>query len=161
MSMFDTAAWKEKYREAVQPMVDEEVLGAWLFYRTGGYAAMAMGPLSPLAAVITRTIGKKRAGGLPNQFLLAVTPTKVRAFKCRPSRSKAKVGKELAVWDRSGLSVSVRDAAVNTEVTLESPAEDEKIVCSTGKDATSREFLELLAGPAAAGSAPPAAAPAA
>jgi hypothetical protein len=51
--------------------------------------------------------------------------------------------------------VSVRDAAVNTEVTLESPGEEEKIICSTGKDATSREFLELLAQPA-----PPAPAPA-
>lgn len=154
MSMFDTEAWKGKYRDAAQERLPgERVEAAWLFYRTGGYAGLALGPLSPLAAVVSRTIGKKRAGGLPNQFLLALTPTEVHAFKCRPSSSKAKVGDELAVWDRSGLSVSVRDAAVNTEVTLESPAEDEKIVCSTGKDATSREFLTLLAQPPAPASA--------
>lgn len=149
MSMFDTEAWKGKYRDAAQEKLPgEQVEAAWLFYRTGGYAGLALGPLSPLAAVVARTIGKKRAGGLPNQFLLALTPTKVHAFKCRPSRSKAKVGDELAVWDRHALTISIRDAAVNTEVTIESPAEGERIVCSTGKDATSREFLELLGRPA-------------
>jgi hypothetical protein len=48
------------------------------------------------------------------------------------------------------LRIGIREAAVNTEVTIESPGEDEKIVCSTGKDATSREFLELLGRPATA-----------
>ena len=155
MSVFDTEAWKGKYREAAQERLpDEQVEAAWLFYRTGGYAGIALGPLSPLAAVVSRTIGKKRAAGLPNQFLLALTPTKVHAFKCRPHRSKAKVGDELAVWDRSGLEVRVRDAAVNTEVTLESPAEGEKVVCSTGKDATSREFVDLLSQPGTPSPAP-------
>ena len=155
MSMFDTEAWKGRYRDAAQEKVPgEPVEAAWLFYRTGGYAGLALGPLSPIAGTIARTIGKKRAGGLPNQFLLALTPTKVYAFKCKPSRSKAKVGDELAVWDRSGLTVGVRDAAVNTEVTLESVAEGEKIVCSTGKDATSREFLDLLSQPGSAAPAP-------
>ena len=150
MSMFDTEAWKAKYREAAQEKLpDEQVEAAWLFYRTGGYAGLALGPLSPLAAIVARTIGKKRAGGLPNQFLLVVTPTRVHALKCKPG-TKAKVGDELAVWDRAGLDVQVRDAAVNTEVTIESAGEDEKIVCSTGKDATSREFLTLLSQPGAA-----------
>ena len=151
MSMFDTEVWKDRYRDAVQEKLPgERVEAAWLFYRTGGYAGLALGPLSPLAAIVARTIGKKRAGGLPNQFLLALTPTKVHAFKCKPARTKAKVGDELAVWDRAGLDVQIRDAAINTEVTLESAAEGEKIVCSTGKDGTSREFLALLSQPGTA-----------
>lgn len=155
MSLFDTEAWKGKYRDAAQEKLPgEQVEAAWLFYRTGGYAGLAMGPLSPIAGTIARTIGKKKAGGLPNQFLLALTPTKIYAFKCKPHRTQAKVGDELAVWDRAGLTVGVRDAAVNTEVTLESAAEGEKIVCSTGKDAASREFLTLLSQPAAPAPAP-------
>jgi hypothetical protein len=157
MSMFDTEAWKGKYRDAAQEKLPgERVEAAWLFYRTGGYAGMALGPLSPLAGIIARTIGKKRAGGLPNQFLLVLTPEKLYALKCKPSARKAKVGNELAVWDRAGLQIGIRDAAVNTEVTIESPAEGEKIVCSTGKDATSREFLGLLAQPGPATAAAPA-----
>jgi hypothetical protein len=31
-------------------------------------------------------MGKKRAGGLPNTFLLAVTPTKLHAFKYKMKR---------------------------------------------------------------------------
>lgn len=108
MSMFDTEAWKGKYREAAQERLpDERVEAAWLFYRTGGYAGIALGPFSPLAAILARTIGTRRAGGLPNQFLLALTPTKAHAFKCRPHRSKAKVGDELAVWDRGALATGL------------------------------------------------------
>lgn len=39
---------------------------------------------------------------------------------------------------------------MNSEVTLESPGGGEKIVCSTGKDATNRKFLEMMGRPAAA-----------
>lgn len=155
MSMFDTEAWKAKYRDAVQEKLpDERVEAAWLFYRTGGYAGLALGPFSPLAAIVARSIGKKRGGGLPNQFLPALTPERIHVFKCRPARSKAKVGNELAVWDRAGLTVRARDAAVNTEVVIEPPGGGERIVCSTGKDATSREFVELLGRPAPAVAAP-------
>jgi hypothetical protein len=153
--MFDTEAWKGKYRDAVQEKLpDERVEAAWLFYRTGGYAGLALGPFSPLAAIVARTIGKRRAGGLPNQFLLALTPDRMYAFKCKPSGRKAKVGHELAVWDRGALNINVRDAAVNTEVTIESPGEGEKIVCSTGKDATSREFIQMMGRPAQAAPSP-------
>jgi len=152
--MFDTEVWKGRYRDAVQEKPPgEEVEAAWLFYRTGGYAALALGPLSPIAATISRTVGKKRAGGLPNQFLLALTPDRVYAFKSRSARTRAKAGKELAVWERSGLRVTTEDAALNTTVTLEAPAEGEKIRCSTGKDATSREFLALLSQSSAASAA--------
>jgi hypothetical protein len=143
----DYDKYAQSYKRGVQERVtDEEVLGAWIFYRTGGFASMPFGFLSPIVGVIIRTVGKKRAGGFPNQFLIAVTPTKVRAFKAKMRRGGAKVGDELAVWDRSGLQISVRDAAINTEVVFESPAEGEKVMCSTGKDAHSRAFLELLQG---------------
>ena len=126
--MADIERYAQAYRESAQERVtDEEVLGAWLFYRTGG---------------------KNRAAGFPNTFLLAVTPTRVRAFKAKPRRNGVKLGDELAVWNRDGLVVTVREAALNTEVTIESPAEGEKVVCSTGKDAHSRAFLELLEGDA-------------
>jgi hypothetical protein len=141
----------EKYaqayrRSAEEKVTDEQVLGAWIFYRSGGFAAMGISKVSPLAATVVRTINKKKAGGFPNMFMIVVTPTKVRAFKAKQRRSGAKLGDELAVWDRGALSVSVREAAINTEVVFESPAEGEKVTCSTGKDAYSKAFLELLQG---------------
>jgi hypothetical protein len=143
--MFDMERYAQAYKEAAQEKVtDEEVLGAWLFYRTGGFASMPFSYISPIVGVIIRTIGKKRAGGFPNMFLIVVTPTKVRAFKAKSRRNGVKLGDELAVWDRMGLKVSVREAAINTEVIFESPAEGEKVKTSTGKDAHSKAFLELL-----------------
>ena len=155
MAIYDTEKWKGIYRDAAQEMVpDEQVEAAWMFYRTGGFAGLALGPLSPLAAIVARTIGKKRAAGFPNTFVVALTPSKVYAFKCKPRAMKIRIGKELAVWDRSALQVTAEDAALNIKVTIESPAEGEKVVCSTGRDATSREFVDLLTQPAGAAPAP-------
>ena len=147
----DYERYEQIYKERAQEKLPgEQILGAWLFYRTGGFASMAAGPLSPLVGVIIRTIGKKRAAGFPNMFLIVVTPTQVRAFKARSRRMDIKLGDELAVWDRASLKVTVREAAINTEVTFESPAEGEKVLCSTGKDRHSKAMLALLQEPAAA-----------
>ena len=145
--MVDYERYKQAYAEKAQEKVgDDEVLGAWLFYRTGGFASMPFSHISPIVGTVIRTVGKKRASGFPNTFLIAVTPTKVRAFKAKMRSRNVKLGDELAVWDRGDLVVSVRDAALNTEVTIESPGEGEKIRCSTGKDQYSKAFLELLQG---------------
>lgn len=128
------AEWERKFLDAVQPKLDEPVLACGLFYRTGGYASIALGPLSPLAGIVASGMGKKRAAGLPKTFLIAVTPTKVHAFKSAQGYGGIKAKDEVAVWDRAGLTVTAEDAAVNTKVTIESAAEGESVVCSTGKD---------------------------
>jgi hypothetical protein len=74
-------------------------------------------------------MGKKRAGGLPGTFLLAVTPTKLHAFKYRMKRNGVAVKEEVGVWDRSGLEVTTEALATTTRVQLEWPAEGEQIVC--------------------------------
>jgi hypothetical protein len=128
------AEWERKFRDAVQPKLDEPVLACGLFYRTGGYASIAMGPLSPLAGLVASGIGKKRAAGLPKQFLIAVTPTKVHAFKSAQGYGGVKAKDEVAVWDRGTITVTSEPTSLNTKVTIESADEDERIVCSTGKD---------------------------
>jgi hypothetical protein len=136
--------WERKYRDALQPLVDEPVLAGGVFYRTGGWAAVAMGPFSGLAAVISRSIGKRRSGGLPNQFLLAVTPTRVHAFKCSLAYGDVEARDELAVWDRSGLTVTAEETSVNTKVVLESGGGGERVVCSTGKDELSQSVVYAM-----------------
>ena len=138
------AEWERKYRDAVQPLVDEPVLAGGVFYRTGGWSAMAMGPFSGLAALISRGVGKRRAGGLPNQFLLAVTPTRVHAFKCSLAYGDVKARDELAVWDRAGLTVTAEETSVNTKVVLERSSSGERVVCSTGKDEVSQAVVYAM-----------------
>ena len=135
------AEWERKYRDALQPMVDEPVLAGGVFYRTGGWAAVAVGPFSGLAALISRSIGKRRAGGLPNQFLLAVTPTRVHAFKCTLAYGDVRARDELAVWERAGLTVTAEETSVNTKVVIERDADGQRLVCSTGKDELSQAVV--------------------
>ena len=73
-------------------------------------------------------MGKKKAGGLPGQFLLAVTPDKLYAFKYKPGRAGVKIKEESAVWDRAGLKVGTDDRQTTTRVTLEL-ADGQKVVC--------------------------------
>jgi hypothetical protein len=73
-------------------------------------------------------MGKKRAGGLPGQFLLAVTPDKLYAFKYKPGRTGVKIKEEAACWDRTGLKAGADRRQTTTRVTLEWP-DGEKIVC--------------------------------
>jgi hypothetical protein len=139
--------WERKYRDALQPKVDEPVLAGGLFYRTGGFASIAVGPFSGLAAMISRSLGKRRSGGLPNQFLLAVTPTRVHAFKCSTAHGNVKAKDELAVWARAGLTVTAEETSVNTKVVIEPALEGERVVCSTGKDELSQSVVYAMQEP--------------
>jgi hypothetical protein len=152
MDAAELAEWQEKYRVAVQPQVSEPVESAWVFYRSGGFASMGVAKLSPIVAMGMRAMNKRKAGGLPNSFVLAVTPTRVHAFEysARPREATVTVGRELAVWERRGLLVTSEAAAINTQVTLESPGEGEKVVCSTGKDEASLAMIRALQTPLAA-----------
>jgi hypothetical protein len=73
-------------------------------------------------------MGKKRAGGLPGQFVLAVTPTRLYAFKYKQGRSGVKVKEEAASWDRAGLEVGTERLQMTTRVTLEWP-DGSKVIC--------------------------------
>jgi hypothetical protein len=147
MDAVKRAEWERKYRDALQPKVDEPVLAGGLFYRTGGFASIAIGPFSGLAATISRSLGRRRSGDLPNQFLLAVTPTRVHAFKCSTAYGNVKAKDELAVWARAGLTVTAEETAVNTKVVIEPALAGERVVCSTGKDELSQSVVYAMQEP--------------
>ena len=112
MGMFDMSAdqveqWRGQCRELVEPRVNgEEVVAAAAFRRggaTASYAASKAGGGLVYAGV--KLINKKKAGGLPDKVMIAVTPDKVYAFKLKVGR-QYKVGDEVAVWDRGGIQAS-------------------------------------------------------
>ena len=53
-----------------------------------------------------KLLNKKKAGGLPERVMLAVTPTKLYAFNLGFKGRDYKLKDEAAVWDRAGLQVS-------------------------------------------------------
>ena len=108
--------YRGKFRGAVEPHLDEEVLAVETFRTTGSGTKYAISKTQAgaLAYGAASLIGK-RAGGLPGQFLLAVTPTALHAFKYKMKRGGVDI-KEAAAWDRSGLEVSTERLQTTTRV---------------------------------------------
>jgi hypothetical protein len=122
--------YRAKYREAVLPHVDEEVLAVGTFRTTGSGQKFAISKMQAGALVYgaASKLGRARAGGLPSQFLLAVTPTKLRAFKYKLKSKGVEARQEVAAWDRAGLKVELERLTMTTRVTLAWPDAGEKLV---------------------------------
>ena len=122
--------WRGKYRASVEPHVDGEVLAVGAFRPTGAGTKMAISKfqVGALAYGAAHKLGKSKAGGLPGQFVLAVTPDRLYAFKYKTGRKGITIKDEAASWDRTGLKVDTDDRQTTTCVTLEWP-DGEKIVC--------------------------------
>jgi hypothetical protein len=123
--------FRTKFREAVMPHVDEDILAVGTFRTTGSGTKFAISKLQAGAAIYgaASKLGRARAGGLPNTFLLVVTPTKLRAFKYKLKGRGVQAREEVAVWDRAGLKVTTSPMQTTTRVTLEWPGSDDKLVC--------------------------------
>lgn len=122
--------YRTKFREAVQALVDEDVQAVGTFRTTGagtkyGISKLQVGALAYGAAHLA---GKKRAGGLPGSFLLAVTPSSLHAFKYKMKRNGVAVKEAVAAWPREGLRVDTDQLQTTTRVTLAWPGSDEKLV---------------------------------
>jgi hypothetical protein len=124
------AEYRTKFRDAVAPMLDEEVLAVGTFRTTGSGTKFAISKTQAgaLAYGAAHLLGKQKAGGLPGQFLLAVTPSGLHAFKYKMKRSGPEAKEEVAAWDRTGLTAGTERMSTTTRVTLEW-ADGEAIVC--------------------------------
>ncbi len=122
--------YRGKYRDAAQAQLDEEVLAVGPFKPTGSQTkyAISKAQAGALAYGAASLLGKKKAGGLPGQFMLAVTPSSLHAFKYKTKRNGVELKEEVGTWPRAGLKVSTERLSMTTRVTLES-ADGDKIVC--------------------------------
>ncbi|MGH2923902.1 MAG: hypothetical protein ACRDKH_07745 [Solirubrobacterales bacterium] len=142
--------WARKYREAAQPHVDGEIEAVGTFQRQGMWF-LTIPILGQIGyAAILAFEGVQRAGGLPRDFMLAVTKGKVHALKYRPAGFDVKVQKEVGVFDRGDIRVSEHRSgtladAVTLEVTEDGETEEIKINANMlSKNPFSAEVLELL-----------------
>jgi hypothetical protein len=155
MGMFDMSEkqveeWRKQCRELVEPRVNGEELVAAAAFRRGGatasYAASKAGGGLVYAGI--KLMNKKKAGGLPDKVMIAVTPAKIYAFKLKVGRDY-KLGDEVAVWDRGGIVASSDRSGGMTALTIESPSEGEKVTLvgiSVKDDRVSQELMDVLQG---------------
>ena len=156
MGMFEMSAaqveeWRQKCREMVEPRVNGEEVVAAGGFRQGGASANYVASKAQLGGAVyagIKMLRKKKAGGLPDKVILAVTPAKVYAFKVKIGRDY-KLGDEVAVWERSGIQVSTQPGGTMTSFTLESPAEGEKVSLvgiGVRDDPVSQDVMAVLQG---------------
>jgi len=146
--------YRVKFRDSVQPHLDEDVLAVGTFRTTGsgmkfGISKMQAGALVYGAAA---KMGKARAGGLPSSFLLAVTPTAIHAFKFKTKRNGVEVKEAVAVWDREGLEVGTERLTTTTRLRLEW-ADGQTVVCDAdgmGDNPWADDVIRELQNPVAA-----------
>ncbi len=152
--MFDisdetVAEYTEKFNVMAQEKVGEPVIAVGPFRRGGAASnfAISKGGLGGLVYAANSLRNKKKAGGLPQQAFLIVTPNKLHAFKYKMRGRGYTLQDEVAVWDRPGLRFSTESKMGLTMLTIESPAEGEKVTLAPGgvkDDPWTQEVIRVL-----------------
>jgi hypothetical protein len=155
MSPDQIAEWRRQCLELVEPRVNGEEVLAAAGFRQGGASANYVASKAQMGGLVyagIKMLRKKKAGGLPDKVMLAVTPDKLYAFKLNVGRGY-KLGDEVALWERAGLKISTDAGSGMTALTIESPAEGEKatlVGISVKDDPVSQDLIGVLQGTAAA-----------
>ena len=147
----DQRQWIAKNRDEVASHVEGELLAYGVGFPTKSYGSLAMSKgASALGGMIMNRLGRAQAGGLPQNFVVAVTDRDVQVFKYRPRGWTLKLGDRVAVWDRHAMVVSSEKTQMTTRVTVEWPAESTKIVFDTNRGSIGDDLVSALSAPAAA-----------
>jgi hypothetical protein len=139
----DQQKFVERNRATIQELVDEPVVTYGSFYRSNSWGALAISRLTPLGALIANQLGKKKAGGLPQNFILVVTATRLLAFKYRPRGWTLKPGKLVGVWELGAIRTSFEDTKLTKRLTIEY-GEGERVVCDTTRGWMADNFAAAL-----------------
>jgi hypothetical protein len=156
MSEKDVADWRQKCRDLVTGRVNGEEVLAAAGFRQGGATANYVASKAQMGGLVyagIKMLRKKKAGGLPDKVMLAVTPSKLYAFKLSVGRDY-KLGDEVAIWERPALQIGTDRSGSMTALTIESAAEGEKatlVGISVKDDPVSQELIGVLQGAAPAG----------
>jgi len=155
MSADQVAEWRRQCLELVESRVNGEEVLAAAGFRQGGASANYVASKAQMGGLVyagIKMMRKKKAGGLPDKVMLAVTPEKLYAFKLSVGRSY-KLGDEVGLWERAGLKVGADASSGMTSLTIESPASGEKaslVGIGVKDDPVSQELIGVLQGTAAA-----------
>jgi hypothetical protein len=159
MGMFEmkdehVAAWRQQCRDLVAERVNGEEVVAAAGFRQGGASANYVASKAQMGGLVyagIKALRKKKAGGLPDKVMLAVTPDRLYAFKLGFRGRDYKLGDEVGVWERAGLKASADRVGSMTSLTLESPDGDKATLVGIGvkDDPVSQELIDVLQGPPA------------
>jgi hypothetical protein len=156
MSPDQVAEWRRQCQDLAKPRVNGEELLAAAGFRQGGASANYVASKAQLGGAVyagIKMLRKKKAGGLPDKVMLAVTPARLYAFKLSVGRSY-KLGDEAGRWERAGLKVGADASGGMTALTIEPVGADGDkatlVGISVKDDPVSLELIDVLQGSAPA-----------
>jgi hypothetical protein len=149
MSEAQVAEWRQKCCDLVVDQVDGEEVVAAAGFRRGGASANYVASKAQMGGLVyagIKMLRKKKAGGLPEKVMLAVTPNRLYAFKLGFRGRDYKLGDEVGNWERQGLKVSADRSGTMTSLTLESPSGEKATLVgiSVKDDPVSQELIAVL-----------------
>ncbi len=141
---------KAQLVQGVQPLVHGEDVIAVSMLRRGGFAGQVLAAqVSGVAYAATALLRRKKAGGLPESVVVAVTPTRIYAFSHKVGgRNHGAPKEEVAMWERSQIQVSTETKMGMTNITIVSAGEGESVTLvpfGVSDDPMSSELITLLA----------------
>lgn len=99
----------QTYYDALTQQVEQhlghQVVVAGVYHHAGVVSAMVMHKVSPLLALALRKGAKKKAGDLPKQMVIALTPYEVIAIEAKPRGRGVQLGDISARWARETVRV--------------------------------------------------------
>jgi hypothetical protein len=130
---------RDRALQNVARRVGEPVLAAGIFTRAGALAVDEARPQTPLARLAGAFRGKGPERWLPHEFVLAVTATKVHAF-----RYPDETADQIAAWERSAVRACSRPGgATGVIFTLESEGDRQHVEC-TGRPEDIEAIADLI-----------------
>jgi hypothetical protein len=154
MSPEYVAEWRRKCRELAASKIEGEEILAAAGFRQGGASANYAASKAQLGGLVyagIKMLRKKRAGGLPEKVILAVTPSRIYAFKLVLRGRDHRIGDEVARWERAGVKVGADRGGTMTSLTIESPADGDRaslVGIGVHDDPVSLEVIDVLQGAA-------------
>ncbi len=137
----------DDYRHTVQAHVpDEPVLAVGVLSRPGSLSTSLLVKLSPLAALFRNRHARGAAGGLPQNVVAAVTPTRVLFFSFRPKMQSIVVRERVGELPRAGLVVTALPGSLATRLTFHTAHGDELELDSNRNMGVYRQLNDGLLG---------------
>ena len=130
MIMGDETTWAARWDQAAADFLGEPVHACAQGTRTRSWSSMALMQVSGAAGMVQMMRGKKKAAGLPQLFLVAVTADKLHILalpKMNWNVKSPKATKELAVWNLSDITLSTASAFSAIKLIIDAPAEGEHV----------------------------------
>jgi hypothetical protein len=99
--------YRQRYTEVLQPKVASPIREIGVFSRPGSMGSVFVSKISPAAAMLKNRSAKGKAGGLPQNVILALTDEQVYVFPFKPKGRGIKASDPVLVFDRASVAATV------------------------------------------------------